>query len=167
MDFTNQDRSSTYPDGTRMEPYIDKCFLEIQNDIDRAFIQRVAKNRKVPDVVLQRFPYPKVNDDSTMNGFKTYFSLLFVLCMILSCKNLIKVSHRRNLALHIFLTLHNIEERRRRARFSAERSDEDDGPVVGPSLDRVVHKVARDDGDFIQRDYSHALLEADQQGAVV
>lgn len=93
MDFTNADRD---PDQNE-QPYITSCFLEIQNDIDRAFIRKVAGgSTKIPDLVLRRFPYPKVTDDPLMNKFKTFFSLLFVLCMILSCKNIIKVSQRLN-----------------------------------------------------------------------
>lgn len=94
MDFTNADRPLPIINGLEVDPYLNHCFLTIQNDIDRKFIEKSKKSsQKIPEVVLQRFPYPSVSDDEFMNKFKTYFSLLFVLCMILSCKNIIKVSH--------------------------------------------------------------------------
>lgn len=88
-DFTNRDRRT----GLEKQPYITMCFLEIQNDIDRAFIRKAAKgNPRIPDLVVRRFPYPKVTTDRLMNKFKTFFSLLIMLCTVLSCKNIIKVS---------------------------------------------------------------------------
>lgn len=68
------------------------CFLTIQNDIDRTFIRTVS-NTEVPATVLQRFPYPKVSQDTFVSVAGAIFPLLFVLCMILSSKNIIKVSH--------------------------------------------------------------------------
>jgi hypothetical protein len=74
-------------------PYFDSCFLTIQNDIERAFIAAVAgADKPLPATVLHRFPYPKVIEDVFAASFGTLFPLLFVFCLMLSSKNIIKVS---------------------------------------------------------------------------
>lgn len=72
-------------------PYYSYCFLTIQNDIERGFIEAVSG--KVPPATnLQRFPYPKVVEDIFIATAGSLFPLLFVFCLMLSSKNIIKVS---------------------------------------------------------------------------
>lgn len=83
-------------------PYCDMCFLTIQNDIDRTFIK--ATSQKVPPVtVLHRFPYPSVSEDTFISVAGSIFPLLFVICLILTSKNIIKVSHNKRLRAYVYI----------------------------------------------------------------
>ena len=79
-------------------PYDDSCFLVIQNDIERAYIAAIT-NQPAPSTSLHRFPYPAVIEDSFTVIAGASFPMLFVLCLMLSAKNIIKVSI---LFLHFF-----------------------------------------------------------------
>lgn len=74
-------------------PYYYYCFLTIQNDIERAFIKAANQGRESPKFALQRFPYPKVFEDMFISFAGPLFPVLFVICMLVSSKNIIKVSH--------------------------------------------------------------------------
>lgn len=76
-------------------PYFRKCFLTIQDAIDRAFIKSTSKNTKaLPQVVLQRFPYPAVIEDAALTSALQFFPLFLLISFIYSCKNIIKVSYQ-------------------------------------------------------------------------
>lgn len=70
-------------------PYQHECFLMIQNEIDREFI-RALKNTTLPSLKLQAFPYPSITEDPFLTMAAAIFPVLFVLCMIMSVKNVIK-----------------------------------------------------------------------------
>lgn len=73
-------------------PYVESCFLTIQNDIDRGFIQSLTK-ASIPETLFRRFPYPQVSDDVFTSFAGPLFPFLFMCCMFLTTKNIIKVSH--------------------------------------------------------------------------
>ena len=69
-------------------PYYDECFLLLQNKIDRAFIN----HSKLPNVQLNAYPYPEVTTNEFSKYVKMALPVVFVFSMILSIKNIIKVS---------------------------------------------------------------------------
>ena len=73
-------------------PYETSCFLAIQNNIERTFIKKTS-NKDPPKIQIQRFPYPEVYEDNFNNLVGQYFPDYFAFCMLLSMKNIIKVSH--------------------------------------------------------------------------
>jgi hypothetical protein len=72
-------------------PYYPACFLTIQNDIERAFIKASSK-KSMPVTHLHRFPYPSVVTDLFTTIAGPFFPLVFMFCLLLSAKNIIKVS---------------------------------------------------------------------------
>ena len=75
-------------------PYYRQCFLGFQNEIDRAFIQSLKAAATLPQISLQAYPYPTVTEDIFQKVASSAFPLLFVVCMIMSVKNIIKVIKR-------------------------------------------------------------------------
>lgn len=73
-------------------PYVTSCFLQIQNSLDRAFIKKLKPDEKLPALKLQAFPYPSITEDIFMSAAAALFPLLFVICMMVPTKNVVKVS---------------------------------------------------------------------------
>ena len=73
-------------------PYYRSCFLTIQNNIERTFIKKTS-NKDPPKIQMKRFPYPQITEDMFVTYAGQYFPYVFLLCMLLSMKNIIKVSH--------------------------------------------------------------------------
>ncbi|KAG5675808.1 hypothetical protein PVAND_005680 [Polypedilum vanderplanki] len=71
-------------------PYYGSCFLDIQNHIDRAFIKYLNSSATFPKLKMNAFPYPEIIEDIFMQFATQAFPVLFVLCMMLSIKNIIK-----------------------------------------------------------------------------
>lgn len=97
---TAREPNSDYP---FQPPYNSYCFLALQNDIERAFIKAVKPSAEVPKTILQKFPYPMVQEDMFVAFASILFPLLLVICMLLSMKNTIKVSHLYLILLAVFL----------------------------------------------------------------
>lgn len=77
-------------------PYFYKCFLTLQDAIDRTFIKLKSRNLKaLPNVRFQRFPYPAVLEDQALTSALMIFPAFILISFIYSCKNIIKVSHRQ------------------------------------------------------------------------
>jgi ATP-binding cassette subfamily A (ABC1) protein 3 len=64
--------------------------LGLQNEIDRAFIKSLNSTANLPNLKLQAFPYPKITEDMFLTIAAATFPMLFVICMIMSVKNVIK-----------------------------------------------------------------------------
>lgn len=87
-------------------PYFSQCFVGFQNEIDRAFIKSLNAAAAVPNITLQAYPYPSITEDLFQKVASSAFPLLFVVCMIMSVKNIIKVRINFNTVLiyYIFLS---------------------------------------------------------------
>lgn len=72
-------------------PYYRECFVGFQNEIDRAFIKLLNSTADVPNIQFQAYPYPSIVEDMFLKFAAAAFPLLFVLCMLMSVKNIIKV----------------------------------------------------------------------------
>lgn len=78
-------------------PYFHKCFLTIQDAIDRSFIKSSSRAPKaLPKVLLQRFPYPAVLEDASLASALQIFPAFLLTSFIYSCKNIIKVSQQQS-----------------------------------------------------------------------
>lgn len=73
-------------------PYYTQCFIGFQNEIDRSFIKLLNSSAFVPKLTLQAFPYPSITEDMFLQFATALFPFLFVTCMIMSVKNVIKVT---------------------------------------------------------------------------
>lgn len=82
-------------------PYYGTCFLALQNQIDRAYIMSLNSSVSLPSITLNAFPYPRILEDIFIMFAIEVFPLLFVLCMILAIKNIIKVSHQNRYFINI------------------------------------------------------------------
>jgi len=85
----SRDHFASYPYPT-WPPYVEHCFLTIQNKIERALINNIA-NQTAPAITFQRYPYPKVIEDTFIVFASKIFPILLVICMMVSVKNIIKV----------------------------------------------------------------------------
>lgn len=76
-------------------PYVRECFLSIQDRIEKAFIRESlspSANKTAPATNMQRFAYPSISEDMFISLAGVIFPIVFVICMLLSMKNIIKVS---------------------------------------------------------------------------
>lgn len=91
--YVSPSRASRLPyDGIpSYPPYYRACFLGFQNEIDRAFIKSLNAVAALPQISLQAYPYPTVTEDIFLQVASSAFPVLFVICMIMSVKNIIKV----------------------------------------------------------------------------
>lgn len=71
-------------------PYYSSCFLAIQNEIDRAFIEMLSRSTTIPSIKMQPFPYPSFVEDLFLPFAVQAFPTLLIICMMLSIKNIIK-----------------------------------------------------------------------------
>ncbi|CAO1386925.1 unnamed protein product [Diamesa serratosioi] len=71
-------------------PYYFKCFLTIQDAIDRAFIKLKSRKNPLPNVLFQRFPYPAILEDQALTSALVIFPIFILISFVYSCKNIIK-----------------------------------------------------------------------------
>lgn len=72
-------------------PYYAQCFLTLQNNIDRTFIATKSGSSQLPEIKINRFPYPAISED-TFTIFASYiFPLFVVISFFYSTKVVIKV----------------------------------------------------------------------------
>lgn len=68
--------------------------MTIQNELERAFISKKSKNKKVPSTSLRRFPYPSVTYDDFLGMFAVHtFPFFIVIAFLYTTNKIIKVSH--------------------------------------------------------------------------
>lgn len=80
-------------------PYMGECFLSIQDRIEKGFIES-SSSKKAPPIKMQRFAYPSISEDVFISLAGMIFPIVFVICMLLSMKSIIKVSdtfHNENM----------------------------------------------------------------------
>lgn len=97
---TARDSYSPYP---RSPPYMQECFLSIQDSIERGFIEATS-GKSAPPTKMQRFAFPSISEDMFVSMAGLIFPLVFVICMLASMKNIIKVSDKlRNEIFSVYL----------------------------------------------------------------
>lgn len=69
--------------------YYREGFVPIQDAIARAFVKLKSGNN-MPDVLLQRLPYPPFNKDILLEGLKSLVSLVILLSFIYPCINTVR-----------------------------------------------------------------------------
>ncbi|KAL5277954.1 ABCA3.2 family protein [Megaselia abdita] len=71
-------------DGGIPSGYIREGFLPIQNAISRAFIKEASTEKitKLPEIVVQRYPYPEYLNDPLLQGLETMVSMIILLSYI-------------------------------------------------------------------------------------
>lgn len=69
--------------------YYREGFVPIQDAIARAFVRFISGNN-MPDVMLQRLPYPPFNKDILLEGLKSLVSLVILLSFIYPCINTVR-----------------------------------------------------------------------------
>lgn len=133
-------------------PYNPKCFLGIQNRIDRAFIKSISR-KPLPDLKMQRFPYPSVVTDAFVVAAASAFPALFAFCLMFSAKTIIKASH--NFFCLLFMEVCDIVvsivEHHCRAGDTTEGDNENDGTVIDSTLVCVVLQKLGHVGNFHYR----------------
>lgn len=74
--------------------YYESCFLTIQNNIERAFIQMQSTKDEPQPTSLRRFPYPSVNYDFFLESFAAdIFPFFIVIAFLYTTKVIIKVAY--------------------------------------------------------------------------
>lgn len=94
-------------DGGTPPGYLREGFLPIQNAISMSYIRSKAKvKEELPEIVLQRYPYPAGLIDPFINAISTMFSFLLLLSFIYPCTCITKVSNRESASIY---TVHKIK----------------------------------------------------------
>ncbi|XP_055596640.1 phospholipid-transporting ATPase ABCA1-like [Uranotaenia lowii] len=81
-----------YSDGGPSPGYFREGFLSIQHFIFKSFVERVKQiqDQTVPDVILQRFPYPPFLEDSFPSSLTTFLPISVMLAFIYPCISIVK-----------------------------------------------------------------------------
>lgn len=75
----------------RVPGYLSESFLFLQNQISKALIHYWAPDSEVPEIELQRFPYPKYIEDALLPALTSFVSTVVLLSYVYTAINTIKV----------------------------------------------------------------------------
>lgn len=75
----------------RRSGYLSESFLYLQNQISTALINYWAPGEYLPDIEMQRFPYPKYIEDPLLPALTSFISTVVLLSYIYTAINTIKV----------------------------------------------------------------------------
>ncbi|XP_017869309.1 PREDICTED: ATP-binding cassette sub-family A member 3 [Drosophila arizonae] len=78
-------RNPESDDGGIPPGYLREGFLPIQNAISMSYIQLKSSGKTLPDVVMQRYPYPAYTNDKLIGAFHDVISLIILLSFIYPC----------------------------------------------------------------------------------
>lgn len=84
-------RNKAWDDGGIPPGYYREGFVQIQNAISSAFIGLITKTASLPDIFLQRYPYPAYTQDELLEGLEQFVSLIILLSFVYPCINTVKV----------------------------------------------------------------------------
>ncbi|XP_062556427.1 phospholipid-transporting ATPase ABCA1-like [Armigeres subalbatus] len=80
-----------YDDGGPSPGYFREGFLSIQHFIFKSFVQKVkVLNEDVPDVIVQRLPYPPFMDDGFPSSLMAFLPISAMLAFIYPCISIVK-----------------------------------------------------------------------------
>jgi hypothetical protein len=71
--------------------YLSESFLFLQNQISNSLINYWAPGEGVPEIELQRFPYPKYIEDALLPALTSFVSTVVLLSYVYTAINTIKV----------------------------------------------------------------------------
>lgn len=88
-------RNEMADDGGLPPGYYKEGFLTIQSALSREFLKRVEadteKNVTIPEIYVQRFPYPAYKSDRLLLGLEFLFPVIIINSFLYVCINLVKV----------------------------------------------------------------------------
>ncbi|KAG1683894.1 ATP-binding cassette sub-family A member 17 [Nymphon striatum] len=76
--------------------YMAEGFLSIQHAVSSAVISYLSGQNDIPDVKMQRYPFPRGTNNTFMYAMKTFFPLIIMMCYIYTCVHITKnIVHER------------------------------------------------------------------------
>lgn len=90
LDLTGP-RNFNHSDGGIPVGYLREGFIPVQHAISTAFIKLAGNVTELPEVVMQRFPYPEYIYDPLLQGLSSLMSLIILLSYIYPCTYIAKV----------------------------------------------------------------------------
>lgn len=134
-------RNAGSQDGGVPVGYLREAFLPIQNAITMAYMKFTTSNNDLPEVYMQRYPYPEYIYDPLLEGLGTIMSLIILLSFIYPCTNIVKVSVIAfSNCLHYDVIFPFAVYHRRKGE-TIEGGDENYGPKQLDPLDGMVCQV--------------------------
>lgn len=92
---TGGPRNANQTAGGTPPGYIVEGFITIQDAISRTFV-KMKTDMDVPDISMQRYPYPPYTYDPLLEGLKQFVSIIILLSFVYPCINLVKVINVAN-----------------------------------------------------------------------
>ncbi|XP_037937451.1 ATP-binding cassette sub-family A member 3 isoform X2 [Teleopsis dalmanni] len=83
-------RNPNASDGGIPVGYLREGFIPVQNSISMAYMKYASGNDNLPDVVMQRYPYPEYIFDPLLEGLASIMSLIILLSFIYPCTYITK-----------------------------------------------------------------------------
>lgn len=88
-------RNERSDDGGLPPGYYKEGFLTIQNVLSREFLKRIQsesdENVTIPEIYMQRFPYPAYKSDRLLLGLEFLFPVIIINSFLYVCINTVKV----------------------------------------------------------------------------
>lgn len=89
-DFTIGPRNRNETDGGSPPGYINQGFIALQNSIERNYIALTTTAANIPEIMIQRFPFPAYVDDVIGFILEFILPLLFLIAFLYNTINIIK-----------------------------------------------------------------------------
>lgn len=86
-------RNPNSPDGGTVG-YIREGFIPVQHAITSSYIKIKGNIETLPEILMQRFPYPAYIDDPLLEGLASIFALIILLSFIYPCTYITKVVYQ-------------------------------------------------------------------------
>jgi len=85
-------RNEPDQDGGIPPGYLREGFLPLQHSLSMAYIRQKSGEQSLPEVMMQRYPYPAYIYDPLLEGMSSIMSLIILLSFIYPCTYITKVS---------------------------------------------------------------------------
>lgn len=85
-------RNPTSQDGGLPVGYLREGFIPVQHALSMAYMELVTGRSDLPEVTMQRYPYPEYIYDPLLEGLASIMSLIIILSFIYPCTYIVKVS---------------------------------------------------------------------------
>lgn len=92
LDLTGP-RNPTSDDGGLPVGYLRESFLPVQHAISMSYMQLVTNRTDLPNIEMQRYPYPAYIYDPLLEGMAGFVPLIILLSFIYPCSNIVRVSY--------------------------------------------------------------------------
>ncbi|XP_030379886.1 ATP-binding cassette sub-family A member 3 isoform X2 [Scaptodrosophila lebanonensis] len=83
-------RNPSSDDGGLPVGYLREGFLPVQHALTMAYLRQMSGNATLPEVVMQRYPYPQYISDPLLEGLASIMSLIILLSFIYPCTYITK-----------------------------------------------------------------------------